>query len=82
VKSNLKDAGEKVKDAFNRLAECERRELEIGSPRERFTPGKPIVFQRVGARPGVRPGPTTTSASIRWCPTDPSGGCRWTPPTR
>jgi hypothetical protein len=27
-------------------AECERRELEIGSPRERFTAGKPIVFQR------------------------------------
>jgi len=33
-------------------AECERRELEIGSPRERFTAGKPIVFQRWVLGPG------------------------------
>jgi hypothetical protein len=33
-------------------AECERRELEIGSPRERFTAGKAIVFQRWMVGPG------------------------------
>ena len=33
-------------------AGCEGLELEIGSPRERFTAGKPIVFQRWALGPG------------------------------